>query len=116
MYSRTLESIISKKINRGKAIIVVGARQVGKTTLIQKVLENKDYSKALKWYRTAISAQPSVLENYVNVVNIYIAQNNLNKAMSALKQMKKHTTDPKILKEIDDNIKNLGSIMKKDPR
>lgn len=43
MYSRTLESIISKKINRGKAIIVVGARQVGKTTLIQKVLENKDY-------------------------------------------------------------------------
>ena len=43
MYSRTLENIILKKINKGKAIIVVGARQVGKTTLIQKILQNKDY-------------------------------------------------------------------------
>ncbi len=43
MYSRILENIITKKINSGKAIIIVGARQVGKTTLIKKILENKDY-------------------------------------------------------------------------
>jgi len=43
MYIRTLENIISKKLNRGKAIIVVGARQVGKTTLIKKILEKKEY-------------------------------------------------------------------------
>jgi predicted AAA+ superfamily ATPase len=43
MYLRTLENTISKRIGSGKAIIVVGARQVGKTTLIKKILENKSY-------------------------------------------------------------------------
>ena len=43
MILRTLENIIQKKINTGKAIVVVGARQVGKTTLIKKVLEKNDY-------------------------------------------------------------------------
>ncbi len=43
MYPRTLESLVLQKLNKGKAIIIVGARQVGKTTLIKKVLENKDY-------------------------------------------------------------------------
>ncbi|MDA3839143.1 MAG: ATP-binding protein [Candidatus Delongbacteria bacterium] len=43
MYQRTLEDIVKKRINNGKAIIIVGARQVGKTTLIKKILENKEY-------------------------------------------------------------------------
>jgi uncharacterized protein len=43
MYSRTLGSIIKNRINTGKAIIVIGPRQVGKTTLIQKLLESDDY-------------------------------------------------------------------------
>ena len=43
MYSRTIEKTISKKLGSGKAIIVIGARQVGKTTLINKVLENQEY-------------------------------------------------------------------------
>lgn len=43
MFGRTIENTIKEKINGGKAIVVVGARQVGKTTLIKKILENKDY-------------------------------------------------------------------------
>ena len=43
MYIRTLENIILDKLNKGKAIIIIGARQVGKTTLIKKVLANKNY-------------------------------------------------------------------------
>jgi len=43
MYSRILKNIIKEKINSGKAIVLVGARQVGKTTLIKNILENKDY-------------------------------------------------------------------------
>ena len=43
MYLRILENIIETKINSGKAIIVVGARQVGKTTLIKKILNGKKY-------------------------------------------------------------------------
>jgi len=43
MYPRTLENVIKDKIGSGKAIIIVGARQVGKTTLIKKILENEEY-------------------------------------------------------------------------
>ena len=43
MYSRILENTIKEKINSGKAIVIVGARQVGKTTLIKSILENKEY-------------------------------------------------------------------------
>ncbi len=43
MYQRIIENIIEKKIGKGKAIIVVGARQVGKTTLIKNLLKDKDY-------------------------------------------------------------------------
>ncbi len=43
MYPRTLEQVIKSKIGTGKAIIITGARQVGKTTLIKKVLADKEY-------------------------------------------------------------------------
>ena len=43
MYSRLLENIIKEKIYRGKAIVIVGARQVGKTTLINKILKDEDF-------------------------------------------------------------------------
>ena len=43
MYSRYLEKIIEGKIHSGKAIIVLGPRQVGKTTLIQNILGTRDY-------------------------------------------------------------------------
>ena len=43
MFQRTIENIIKEKINSGKAIVVVGARQVGKTTLIKNILKDIDY-------------------------------------------------------------------------
>lgn len=43
MFARTIESTIREKINSGKAIIVVGARQVGKTTLLKEILKGKEY-------------------------------------------------------------------------
>jgi uncharacterized protein len=43
MITRTLECTIKEKENDGKAIVVVGARQVGKTTLLKSILEGKDY-------------------------------------------------------------------------
>ncbi len=43
MYSRYLSDRIKNRINSGKAIIVIGPRQVGKTTLIESILETKDY-------------------------------------------------------------------------
>ncbi len=43
MIKRTLSTITEKKIGRGKAIMIVGARQVGKTTLIKEHLKDVDY-------------------------------------------------------------------------
>lgn len=43
MYLRYLSDLIKKRMGSGKAIIVIGPRQVGKTTLIESILENKDY-------------------------------------------------------------------------
>jgi predicted AAA+ superfamily ATPase len=39
MFERTLENTIREKINGGKAIVIVGARQVGKTTLLNEILK-----------------------------------------------------------------------------
>ncbi len=43
MINRVLQSKIEAKIGKGKAIILLGPRQVGKTTLIKNILENKGY-------------------------------------------------------------------------
>jgi predicted AAA+ superfamily ATPase len=43
MIERTLESIIRKKLNKGKAILLMGAKHVGKTTLVKDLFgESKD--------------------------------------------------------------------------
>jgi len=43
MYIRFLSDRIRKRINSGKAIVVIGPRQVGKTTLIESILKTEDY-------------------------------------------------------------------------
>jgi hypothetical protein len=43
MFARTIEKTIKEKKDSGKAVIVVGARQVGKTTLLKKILKDKEY-------------------------------------------------------------------------
>lgn len=43
MIKRTVSEKIRSKIGRGKAIVVVGPRQVGKTTLIKEQLSGEDY-------------------------------------------------------------------------
>lgn len=47
MISRLLQKAIESRLFAGKAIIVIGARQVGKSTLFKLILEKQDY-KALQ--------------------------------------------------------------------
>lgn len=43
MINRKLQALIESKLTSNKAILVIGPRQVGKTTLIKKILQDKDY-------------------------------------------------------------------------
>jgi uncharacterized protein len=43
MFNRILEEAVKNKLHKGKTIIVFGPRQVGKTTLIQKVVGDKTH-------------------------------------------------------------------------
>ncbi len=43
MYSRYLSGRTKNRIDSGKAIVVIGPRQVGKITLIESILKSKDY-------------------------------------------------------------------------
>ncbi len=43
MYNRVLLKKIESKFFKGKAIVLIGPRQVGKTTLIKEILTNKKY-------------------------------------------------------------------------
>ncbi len=43
MVTRLLTSELASKIGKGKAIVLIGPRQVGKTTMIKEVLQSKKY-------------------------------------------------------------------------
>lgn len=43
MIKRTLKDRIEKRFGKGKAIFLVGPRQVGKTTLLKQILEGREY-------------------------------------------------------------------------
>lgn len=43
MFARTLYSSIQSRFFKGKAVILLGPRQVGKTTLIKELLKDKEY-------------------------------------------------------------------------
>ncbi len=43
MYNRYLEQVIRSRIGSGKAIVLIGPRQVGKTTLVESLLSDRDY-------------------------------------------------------------------------
>lgn len=42
MVSRIIENTIREKLFKGKAIIIMGARQVGKTTLVKKIISDRE--------------------------------------------------------------------------
>src|SRR3954464_14795073 len=43
MIQRTLQTVIEKRLFKGKALLIFGPRQVGKSTLIEEILEGKEH-------------------------------------------------------------------------
>lgn len=65
LFERTLQSLIESKLGQSKVIVIYGARQVGKTTLVQEIIQNysgnADYYSCEEGYvREALSAETSV--------------------------------------------------------
>lgn len=48
MYGRIIEQKIEEKLFKGKAILIFGPRQVGKTTLVKSITANQ--AQTIKWY------------------------------------------------------------------
>ena len=61
MFQRLIQNNIEKDFFRGKVIIVVGARQVGKTTLVNKIIKN--YPQKVKSFNADDPADREVFEN-----------------------------------------------------
>ena len=57
---RTISELVAKKMHSGKAIILIGARQVGKTTLLNECLQGKDH---VLWLNGDKIETRSVMEN-----------------------------------------------------
>ncbi len=49
MIPRHLTPIIQERLFRGKAIILIGARQVGKTTLVRSLAEHAEKEQGIRW-------------------------------------------------------------------
>ena len=62
MLKRRLQEKIEKELFKGKAIIIYGARQVGKTTLVKQILENNKSKKAKYFNCENISVQNNLEE------------------------------------------------------
>lgn len=70
MITRTLETLIRERMGKGKAIIVFGARQVGKTTLLRQIAERlkqqsyaRSFVKSYFWRTSAKQEIDYVEEN-----------------------------------------------------
>ena len=42
MIERDLDKVIAERLFKGKAIVLIGARQVGKTTLLKKLVKGQE--------------------------------------------------------------------------
>ncbi len=61
MINRVLENRIAHRLNKGKAIIVMGARQVGKTTLLNKMFKSQEHE--IFWFNGDNSDTVALFEN-----------------------------------------------------
>lgn len=66
MIERTIRSYIEKDFFTGKAIMVLGPRQVGKTTLIEEILSGKKY--------LFLNADDASVRNLLSKVDTYLLQ------------------------------------------
>ena len=60
MINRSIEKDIKQRLYKGKAIVIMGARQVGKTTLLKKLFDNEN---DIMWFNGDQSATRTLFDN-----------------------------------------------------
>lgn len=72
MYKRTLINSIESKIGKGKTILFVGPRQVGKTTLIKKLIQALAFQlgSKLNYNELAqiVGVDKNTVSNYIGIL------------------------------------------------
>ena len=77
MIQRQLQSVLKEKLHKGKAIILIGARQTGKTTLLKELIKDQDHALWLNAddmdvrnivQNLTISRLPSLVKQYECIV------------------------------------------------
>ncbi len=76
MIDRTLQSVIEKEMFRGKAIVVIGARQVGKSTLFKMILEQRP-EKILRLNCDEPEARAMLTEAGTSDLKLIVGQNRI---------------------------------------
>ena len=54
LIKRQLQQVIEDKMFRGKAILLIGARQVGKSTLFRKIMDELETKKGINGEQTLL--------------------------------------------------------------
>ena len=81
MYTRDLQSVIQERCFQGKAIILLGARQVGKTTLLKKIIQEQQVDAL---YLNCDEPQTVAALTNCNLKELQIVQTDLIKSLNQL--------------------------------
>jgi predicted AAA+ superfamily ATPase len=74
MYQRTLKNTIESYLFDGKIIILLGPRQVGKTTLVDDILVTRSENGVVRWSGDNAFDRDLLSENRLERITPYIGQ------------------------------------------
>ena len=77
MIARLVEQRIEERLFRGRVITLFGARRVGKTTLVKKILENHKDKRTRYFNCDLISVQQGLGVQEAEILRYYLGDNDL---------------------------------------
>src|SRR5690554_4424822 len=104
MIRRILQNTIKEKFHSGKAIVLMGARQVGKTTLLKDSIENPE---DVLWLN---GDEPDVLELFEKATSVRLKQFFGNKKIVVIDEAQRISDIGLKLKLITDSIPEIQLI------
>ena len=104
MIIRNLQKSIQEKIGKGKTILLLGARQVGKSTLLRNLFEDE---KNILWLD---AENPDIPELFKNATNTSLTRQFSNYKIVIIDEAQKIENIGSVLKLFTDYLKNTQEI------